>query len=208
MYGKAVSRLYDIYCSPGKIINDIKGYLLKINKIDEEKIPNVRVIDKKIKNNKVTLKIQIINSRASYTTRLSNVISDYDFIKLCEPTSLIRIGYYSKIKEMNRPINLGNKEQSRINLFQVISNKFKRKIENKINTNDYWYTFIELYMDTDEIKTRLLIPKSNGIFDVPFLDLIRDKSLLENIYPPDLLRMGYQLCQIETQESRNPTFEI
>ncbi|MGC1183218.1 hypothetical protein [Legionella sp.] len=208
MYSKAVSRLYDIYCSPSKIINGIKGYLLKISAIDIQKTPNVRVVDKKIKNNKVTLKIQIINSRASYTTCLSNVISDYDFIKLCEPMSLIRIGYYSKIEEMNRPLNLGNRVQSQINLFQFISNKFKRKIENRINANDYWYTFIELYMHNNEIKTRLLISESSGIFDVPFLDLIRDKSLLENIYSPDLLRMGYQLCQLEIQKKRNPTFEI
>lgn len=208
MYSKAVSRLYDIYCSPSKIINGIKGYLLKINDVDDLKAPNVRVVDKKIKNHKVSLKIQIINSRASYTTYLSNVVSDYDFIKLCEPMSLIRIGYYSKIEEMNRSTNLRNKAQSKIDLFQFITNKFKRKIENKINAKDYWYTFIDLYLHDNEIKIRLFISASNGIFDVPFLDLIQDKSLLENIYSPDLLRMGYQLCQLEIQKKHKPTFEI
>lgn len=208
MYSKAVSRLYDIYCSPSKIINGIKGYMLKINDVGDQKTPNVRVVDKKIKRNKVTLKVQIINSRASYTTYLSNVISDYDFIKLCEPLSLIRIGYYSKTEEVKSPLNLQNRPQSKLNLFQFILNKFKRKIENKINTNDYWYTFIELYINNNEIKTRLLISESSGIFDAPFLDLIEDKSLLENIYPPDLLRIGYQLCQLEIQEKRDSTFEI
>jgi hypothetical protein len=208
MYSKAVSRLYDIYCSPSKIINGIKRYMLKINDVGDQKTPNVRVIDKKIKSNKVFLKIQIINSRASYTTCLSNVISDYDFIKLCEPLSLIHIGYYSKIEEVKRPVKLQNKPKTRLNLLQVISNKFKRKVENKINTNEYWYTFIELYIDNNEIKTRLLISETSGIFDAPFLDLIQDKSLLENIYPPDLLRIGYQLCQLEIQEKRHPTFEI
>lgn len=208
MYSKAVSRLYDIYCSPSRIINGIKGYLLKINDVDDLKAPNVRVVDKKIKNNKVSLKIQIINSRASYTTYLSNVVSDYDFIKLCEPMSLIRIGYYSKIEEMNRSASLRNKAQSKIDLFQFITNKFKRKIENKINPKDYWYTFIDLHLHDNIIKIRLFISASNGIFDVPFIDLIQDKSLLKNIYSPDFLRMGYQLCQLEIQKKHKPTFEI
>lgn len=206
MYGKAVSKLYKIYHSPLRILNCLKNYLTYIIEVQDNNKYTIRVIDKKIKNKKFILKIQIINSRASYNAFLSDVISNYPFMSLCEPLSLIKIGYYSKIEETHREISLNNKKKYHLNLMNFILKKSKNKTENQINVSIYWYSFISIFIENNEIKVRLLILKAKSIFDVPILDLIEDKSLLENIYPPDLVRIGYDQCQLEAQENHISLF--
>lgn len=210
MYLKAVSRINDFYQFPYKVL------CLIINNLNESRRnlinqpPGLRLIKTLLIKNGVRLKFQIKNSRATYIATISDVISDYNFIASCEKVSLIEIGYFSKVEEYKRMQSLSNNTLNKISilnsLFQRI--KLRKKIsDNSINPDEFHYNFVDIQTNTNlQRYVHLLIASSKHIFQVPYEDLILDSNLLDEIYPPDLLKIGYELCAKDIQENRTPIY--
>jgi|GEM_PF-4662463 len=194
MYIQVISKLYDIYFLPLKIWNVFKS--LRHN---NNRLISVRVIDKRTKNNGFIIKLQIINCRATYEAPLFNIISDYSFIESCDPISLIKLGHLSKLAENNRSHSLKVRVKNKNIFFNLLKLLKIKENNNHIDVKNYHYSFINIHSNKNR-ELKLLINKCNSFFDIPFNELILDKTILENIYPPDLLRIGYQVCQLDLQE--------
>ena len=205
MYHKAVSKCFSIYFLPLKLLILFKKIMINNKDSNKTRCIDVRILDNRIKGDDFFIKIQIINCRATYEAPLFKVITDYNFIESCEPSSLIKLGYFSKIAESNRIGSIDSTPKYKKTTFSLFNFIKKKNNENNIDINNYHYNFIEL-LSGIERELKLFIKKSNSVFNVPFNDFMLDKSLLENIYPPDLLRIGYQLCQLDLQEKRQPSF--
>ena len=178
----------------------------------ENKINSLVLKKKWLSNDKVRLKIQKINSRTAYVTTVSNTISNYDFIASCEKKSLIEIGYFSKVEEYKKIQQFAYKSKSKIvaiihwvYLFFTPS----ELSENTINPNEFNYNFIDITVD-DHLQAciNLSIVSTQFTITVLFSDLIADANLLNNIYPPDLLKIGYELCTKELDNEIQPFFHF
>lgn len=206
MHSKAVLIFSDLYCTPTRTIEKFKNAIYE-NKINHRNI-NVRLMDKWLQGDDILLKIQIINCRATFNISLRNVLGDYNFIQFCEPRSLIEIGYLSKVEEFKRIYNFDKKKQIKHSIINFIIKKLikiKPK-ENNINPSDFNYVFVDIQINDNLKSIKLHINKSNNVFTVPIEDLLLDSCLLYNIYPPDLLRIGYQLCNIDIQNESQPMY--
>ena len=209
MYFDVVSKLYDFYHFPYKLICQLIHHLHENKKTLFNQESSLRLTNKWLVKNKVHLKIQIQNSRATYTTPICNVINDYDFIASCEKKDLIEIGYFTKVDECKRIEDLTITNPKKASCFKGLMSYFipKESCENNLNPKDFCYSFINIKLDDDlQPQINLLVVGSRLTFTVPFNDLILDSSLLDNIYSPDLLKIGYELCSKEIQEKIQPAF--
>ena len=203
MYNKALTIFNNIYYLPLNSLSVLKKYFVPNSQYT--RCIDVRVLDNRLKGDDFYIKIQIINCRATYECQLFKVISDYDFIESCEPISLIKLGYLSKIAEDKRILSFKKKSKNKKRSFSLIDCIRNKNNENNINIDNYYYNFIEITSDIER-ELKLFINRSNSVFNVPFNEMMLDKSLLENIYPPDLLRIGYQLCQLDIIDKSQPMF--
>lgn len=204
----AVSKFYDICNLPYNILQTFITTIKEYNENQYNHDKAVRMIGQWLKNNTVMLKIQIIKSRAAYETTISNCISDYDFIELCEPQSLVNLGYATKIEESIKLLHLEQKKLIKKSTLACYANSlsFKGTKENNIDPKNYHYNFIDIEENDSQKKVKLLIKNAKYFFHVPFADLLLDDCLLYNIYPPDLMRIGYHLCTLDIKEKNQLTF--
>lgn len=210
MHHNVVSKIYDFYQFPSKIIRFItESVNLKESHSYLHSNVTLRLVKKTLRKNKVHIKLQIINSRATYSAYIMDVISDYNFISSCEKISLIEIGYFSKVEEYTRMQQLEFNNLDKISGLRLFLNKFKKNNSDHvdgINPEEFNYHFINIDCNNGQSDINLLIASTKLIFKVPFNDLILDSSLLGNIYPPDLLRIGYEICCIDIREKKQPAF--
>ena len=204
MYHHVVSKIYDIYQFPIKIFSALRGSLSSTKTNHSRTTVTHRLIRKNIKNNQLCLKFQIINSRATYSVYLSDIISDSFFISSCEKSSLIEIGYFSKVEEYKRIQQLEFNIPNNNTRLRSILFKYKNTPQsNVINPDEFHYQFSNIEGQSD---INLLIPSTNHFFKIPFNELLIDSGILDNIYPPDLLKIGYELCNIEIRQKKKPTY--
>ncbi len=201
-----LGKIKDLYIFFKKKIN-----LYRISNFLKDALPNkdkpgsssnkymLRIVDNFYKKDKIFLKIQIKNTRATFDIDIPSLLTSQSILNKLDPFFLFEIGYIFKKDERfltKKSINI-----AAAGFLEKIKIFIKKNLINKLLTphNNKKYSLrIEKYHIIDKnIFIILSILSSSLNFEIPLNELIKDFTLLSSIEPHDLIRIGYSIREEE-----------